>query len=76
MALFYGSNDVQHWVILKPLNDNRKSLMNQQVRVILTRSGSNCHVLDERPPRNDVVAVGVRLILGCSPIYIYLFSNI
>jgi hypothetical protein len=71
-----GQTIVKLWVILKPLNDPEKSLMNQQLRVILTRSGSNCHVLGERPPRNDSVAVGVRLILGCSPIYIYLLSNI
>jgi hypothetical protein len=71
-----GQTIVKLWVILKPLNDPEKSLMNQQLRVILTRSGSNCHVLGERPPRNDVVAVGVVVFLARSPIYIYLFSNI
>jgi hypothetical protein len=71
-----GQTIVKLWVILKPLNDPEKSLMNQQVKAILTRSGSNCHVLGERPPRNDSVAVGVVVFLARSPIYIYLFSNI
>ena len=68
-----GQTIVKLWVILKPLNDPEKSLMNQQLRVILTRSGSNCHVLGEHPPRNDVVAVGVSLILGSSA-HIYIFT--
>jgi hypothetical protein len=73
MAVFYGSNDCQCWVILKPLNDPEKSLMNQQLRVILTRSRSNCHVLGERPPRNDVVAVGV-LLFWAVLLYTYIYS--